>query len=104
MEDNTLTENDKAKLLAYTDVKNLRDCDMDLLALLKNQKLPATSEVSDRKRRSLFLFITGFLREKSLSFRNPGGIAQDELLTLLTMCLLIGLEKGRKLGTPLDQK
>lgn len=104
MEDNTLTQKDKATLLAYTDVKNLSDCDKKFLVQLMTQKIPSPVQVSDRKRRSIFIFVTGYLRDQSKTWRHAEGIAEDELLTLLQMCLLIGYETGRKLVIPLDQE
>ena len=101
MVDNTLTDRDKARLLASTDIRSNSGRDEALYQSLKRISAPLPQQMDGQTRRA----ITAFVMESWDSFKiiaTKFNLDHDSItMGAMTEMLTTGYELGRKLQKPL---
>ena len=104
MSEYNLTRNEKAALLAISDIKHPNDYDKDFYVLLCQCAPVGPEEFDDRKRRATTKFINAYF-ETVTGRLHATGIDSDSIVKAgLHFMLTLGYELGRKLRTPLTRK
>ena len=103
MNNNNLTPNEKAAMLAIKDYFSSNSLDAEFYKSLETTKVPDIFDINEGIRKSIVKFIPEYydmLQEALLPMGFDGDI---KIIALMTSSLLLGYELGRTLRKPLLQ-